>query len=389
MAPRRQAGALGGHSTVRDALVAAAKSSLADQFPSAITGRSLARSAVLAVAFDELLEEYAASGTDEAGVPRPFGFRDNPTFWRALAHLMLDRATFDDFRPQHGVLARAVLGVQAHRPELDAEQAKAIVALGVAIDFGLLIHRPVLGRAAGLGSDEPAIDLLVEQWLEGLYRGVGPLGARPVASPNSPIRVPLLAGDAPVAVSNEAGTTELSAEDRLVDAGARLLEDRAPSAISGRQLARAAGVNYGLIHHYFGTKDEVLRRSIQLHRDRFFAANTDNRRPPGYFSVCDHPGYVRATTWAAIDPALSIAEQRFPVMDLLVTQQLDSEGGRRDELATRVAVVVVVSAQLGWALFGDLFEAALDAELVQLEALVAPLLHRLLQAPLLETEFSA
>ena len=397
MASRRQTGALPDHSTAPDALVAAAKKLLADHFPSAITGRMLAetagvqygqlhrhfdsKTAVLAAAFEALLRDFAELGTDEAGVPRPFGFPGNSTFWLALTHLMLDRTTFESFRPSTDVLERAALGVRGRRPGLDDEQCKATVALGVSIELGVSIYRGVLGQAAGLDAGDPAVERFVQQWLEGLYQGTGPLGAAPIASSGSIGFA--RSGDRTGTKVLIGPNDDLAAEDRLVDAGALLLEDRAPSAISGRQLAGVAGVNYGLIHHYFGTKDEVLRHSVQLHRDRFFAAYADERAP-GYFSVCGHPGYVRATTWAAIDPTLSAAEHRYPVMDLLLSQRLDAGADRDSELATRVSVFTAVSGQMAWALFGDVFELTLGIELARLEALVAPLLHRLLQAPQLE-----
>jgi len=401
MASRRQTGASGDHSSAPDALVAAARQLLADHFPSAITGRLLAetagvqygqlhrhfesKSAVLGAAFESLVHDFAEFGTDEAGVPVPFGSRITPSFWMALTHLMLDRTTFDQLRPLNGVLDRAADGLRQRRPGLDTEQARAIVALGVSIELGVRIHRPVLGRSVGLDPNDPIVEQHVRRWLDGLYAGSGPLGHDPAPMSGLPIRPPSSVESGSVA--NAGGDAALSAAQRLIDAGARLLEDSAPSAISGRQLARVAGVNYGLIHHYFGTKEEVLRRSVQLHRDWFFAAYA-GERAPGYFAVCEHPGYVRATTWGAVDPTLSVAEQRFPVMDLLLRQRLDSEVGRADELATRAAVFAVVSGQMAWVLLAEVFESAPDTELVLFERLAAPLLHRLLQAPQFEMGIS-
>lgn len=57
--------------------------------------------------------------------------------------------------------------------------------------------------------------------------------------------------------------------EALVAAGARLLTERPPSAITGRELADAARVNYGFVHHYFGGKDAVLRASLFRLRDEF------------------------------------------------------------------------------------------------------------------------
>ena len=54
----------------------------------------------------------------------------------------------------------------------------------------------------------------------------------------------------------------------LLDAALRLLADRTPSEISGRDLAGEAGVNYGLVHYYFGSKDDVLRAASTQHMER-------------------------------------------------------------------------------------------------------------------------
>jgi len=51
--------------------------------------------------------------------------------------------------------------------------------------------------------------------------------------------------------------------DRLLAAAVELMSDRSPQEISGRELASAAGVNYGLIHHYFGSKDAVFARAAK------------------------------------------------------------------------------------------------------------------------------
>jgi len=44
-----------------------------------------------------------------------------------------------------------------------------------------------------------------------------------------------------------------------VRAAGELLGSKAPHDISGREIAERAGVNYGLIHHYFGGKDALVR----------------------------------------------------------------------------------------------------------------------------------
>jgi AcrR family transcriptional regulator len=399
MAPPRQAGATIERSAAPDALVAAAKTSLAEHVPSAITGRGLAATAgvnygqlhrhfdsksdVLAVAFDELLAEFAATGTDADGVPRPLAFREHPSFWRAITLLMLDRSEFDELRPSSGVLRRAVQGVRARRPDLSVDQAVTVIVLGISIEFGVLIYADLFGAAVGVDPAAQEVDALVGEWLQGLYGGHGPLGAVPHRS-SRPLLSERREFGGPADAGTDAGTAQRDAPgatERLVDAGAHLLERFAPSAITGRQLARAAGVNYGLIHHYFGTKDAVLRRSVQLHRDRFFAAYSDQHRAPGFFSMANHPGYVRAVTWGAIDPELRGGEERFPVIDLMLRRRLTGTVDDADALAVRVAVFVVVAAQMAWALFTDMFAVALDVDPDRLQGQAAPLLDQLLRRP--------
>lgn len=53
-----------------------------------------------------------------------------------------------------------------------------------------------------------------------------------------------------------AGST--SARGAILLAAAELFVDRGPSQVSLREVADSAGVNYGLIHHYFRTKEALL-----------------------------------------------------------------------------------------------------------------------------------
>jgi len=44
----------------------------------------------------------------------------------------------------------------------------------------------------------------------------------------------------------------------LIEAGARLFAEHGPRAVSVREVAREAGVNHGLVHRHFGSKDGLL-----------------------------------------------------------------------------------------------------------------------------------
>jgi len=98
----------------------------------------------------------------------------------------------------------------------------------------------------------------------------------------------------------------------LVVAAARLLGEAPPERISGRRLAEEAGVNYGLVHHYFGGKDAVLREGFRrLAED--FATDSGPRVAP--FSLRSRPGFVRALAYASLSGEADDAHVDHPVLD--------------------------------------------------------------------------
>jgi AcrR family transcriptional regulator len=49
----------------------------------------------------------------------------------------------------------------------------------------------------------------------------------------------------------------------LLDAAQRLIAERGPRNVTLREIAEAAGVNFGLVYQYLGTREEVLREVYQ------------------------------------------------------------------------------------------------------------------------------
>ena len=52
------------------------------------------------------------------------------------------------------------------------------------------------------------------------------------------------------------------AEEKLIRAAGELLSEVGPRAASVRAVATRAGVNHGLVHHYFGSKESLLRAAM-------------------------------------------------------------------------------------------------------------------------------
>ncbi|MER5556589.1 TetR family transcriptional regulator [Streptomyces sp. NPDC002793] len=64
--------------------------------------------------------------------------------------------------------------------------------------------------------------------------------------------------------SRTADTTGPDARTRILEAARTEFAERGYDKTSVRGIARAAGVDAALVHHYFGTKDEVFAAAIEL-----------------------------------------------------------------------------------------------------------------------------
>jgi AcrR family transcriptional regulator len=57
-------------------------------------------------------------------------------------------------------------------------------------------------------------------------------------------------------------------EQALLDAAERLLVEVGAAGITTRQVAKAAGVNHGLVHYYFGSVEQLLVRVLERFTER-------------------------------------------------------------------------------------------------------------------------
>ena len=151
-----------------------------------------------------------------------------------------------------------------------------------------------------------------------------------------------------------------SAPTALVEAAIRLLPEQAPSAISGRDLAAEAGVNYGLIHHYFGSKEAVLRAGLVALRDDFIDIH-DDAASIHLLTENPHP-YLKALVRSHIDyPDIVTTMGEFPLGEALVevvSQRLATSDDPANDSEAKARVIAMVSIQLCYSVFGA---ALLDA----------------------------
>ncbi len=172
-----------------------------------------------------------------------------------------------------------------------------------------------------------------------------------------------------------------SARQAIIEAAIRLMEERPPSSISGRELADEAGVNYGLVHYYFGSREAAFRAARAHHSawvvDEVMEGGT--RPVPVEVTSGDRSIWAVAGHMALESDEAWSGRDRVPVVEAylgLLTAD-DPEG---DPIHHATVVAALYALQLGWPVFGTanardvgLAEADIPAVRARLHELVGRL----------------
>jgi AcrR family transcriptional regulator len=176
----------------------------------------------------------------------------------------------------------------------------------------------------------------------------------------------------------------------ILVAAAELFQQRSPSAVSLREIARRAGVNYGLIHHYYGTKDailaELLRRGSINGAERMRDSTSIDAALASLTTPGERSTHARMLAWAlldGVDPAklVAVSPTITRLTELIAAAESDGEGPD-----PRVLAATTVSAILGWNFFRP-FVAAIAGmdDTPELSARVLALLREMVADVLQET----
>jgi AcrR family transcriptional regulator len=177
--------------------------------------------------------------------------------------------------------------------------------------------------------------------------------------------------------STEELTTDRPARDRavvaLVAAATELFAARGPDGVSLREIAARAGLNYGLIHQYVGSKDDllalVIAQSTANTAARFAEADgVDEALELLQGPVGGDRPYPRLLAWAILqgrDPAeLAGPSPALPRLIAMLPRPEVSDDLMDDP---RLRAAAIAALTLGWSLFGafvlkaaELDEVALD-----------------------------
>lgn len=143
--------------------------------------------------------------------------------------------------------------------------------------------------------------------------------------------------------------------DALLDAAARLLAERNPASVSVREIADTAGVNHGLVHHYFGGKPQlivaVLDRKARALADTI-APDTDGPTAlRSMFLGPDAQSFARLVAYARVEGWIGAGELEGAVTRRLIEIARNGDAPTLDERRLRLRVAGVLALMLGWELF--------------------------------------
>lgn len=161
----------------------------------------------------------------------------------------------------------------------------------------------------------------------------------------------------------------------LIDAAKALSAVRSPRQVSGRELAQRAGVNYGLIHYYFGTKDNVFAQAV-AEATETMATRWDRS---GVLPVNTSDEAASYRTFAKLE----VDESQSPINELIeriVVGEARASGRSETDGELLAMVAITTALQFGWGTFEDEIVGALEqfgGDLNELRARVAELSLRL------------
>ena len=155
--------------------------------------------------------------------------------------------------------------------------------------------------------------------------------------------------------------------DAVLDAAERLFAEQGPANVSLRAIAQDAGVNYGLVHRHFGTKDDLLDRLLERYAERWNARVEE--RSLDYLGALEEllgprtespetGAYMRLLAWTLLSSGSPAETHRRHI----TLDRLPTLGGVQDSGDSVNATAAALAFVFGWRFFRPFIEDALHLE---------------------------
>ncbi|MFJ8000289.1 TetR family transcriptional regulator [Streptomyces sp. NPDC096310] len=180
-----------------------------------------------------------------------------------------------------------------------------------------------------------------------------------------------------------------SARQKILEAARAEFAERGYDKTSVRGIARAAGVDPALVHHYFGTKDEVFASAVEISFEpaltvpaKVLAGSPDTigeQLARNFFVVWENPA-TRAPLLAVIRSALTHDAAAAVLRTFVLRRLLGQVAERLDVPDPRLRAELSASHMVGIALLRYVIKAEplASADIEEIITLVAPTLQRYL-----------
>lgn len=149
-------------------------------------------------------------------------------------------------------------------------------------------------------------------------------------------------------------------EEALLEAASQLFAEYGPRATSVRQIAATAGVNHGLVHHYFGSKGALLQAVLERSAAQLAARSSSELAgaDPGLADKVDrHWRIVARSLLDGVEPAS--LQRSYPLINQFVCECVARGMGDREarEVAART-----VATEVGWRMLRGFIVEALQLD---------------------------
>ena len=167
---------------------------------------------------------------------------------------------------------------------------------------------------------------------------------------------------------NRPTRNRVDAQERLITAAGELLGEVGPRSMSVRNVAERAGVNHGLVHHYFGGKDGLMKAAMtRLVEDHaVFAKEASHGDPiPAPLLLNHDPRYLRAVVRAVLDDEMELATTEISagvsVPRGALAYAIESKNLGAPDVQMKAMVAVAMAMEMGWAALEPFLFAVIEA----------------------------
>jgi len=170
-----------------------------------------------------------------------------------------------------------------------------------------------------------------------------------------------------MSMTEKSTRSRVDSEERLIVAAGELISEVGPRALSVRGVAERAGVNHGLVHHYFGGKDGLLQAAMVrlVEEHAVFAREKSQGSPmPAPLSLKDDQKYLRAVVRSVLDDEMELAQTELTagvsVPRTALEHAVSTKNLEKADVETKALFSIGMAMEMGWAALEPFIFASMD-----------------------------